>query len=72
MEYTINISERKVMCGRLMYLHYFNVTILSHHHATVVFNDLKSKYPEPDYKITVTKWEKTGQVIENFGKNEQN
>lgn len=71
MEYTINVAERKQVCGRLTYIYYFSVTIYTYHHAIIVFNDLKSKYPEPDYKITVTKWEKIGQDIENFGENDQ-
>jgi hypothetical protein len=39
------------------YKHYFATDITSEDKAKEVFADLKKKYPEPEYNITVSYWD---------------
>lgn len=51
--------------GKDKYAHFFKVDIKGHQvsEAQAVFDELKERFPEPDFKITVTRWEVTGSHV---------
>ena len=67
MEYTINVARWSSNHWNGGYVHYFKVTV-PYLQVKEVYEQLKEKFPEPDYKIDVTRWQTVGEQLdmENF------
>lgn len=67
MEYTINVAKWSNRHWNGGYVHYFKVTV-QYGQVKEVYEQLKEKFPEPDFKIDVSRWQTVGTEIdmENF------
>ena len=67
MEYVINVARWTNRNWNGGYVHYFKVTV-PYGQVKEVYEQLKEKFPEPEYKLDVTMWEKVGKSVdmENF------
>lgn len=65
MEYEINVS--KWNDRRKLYEYYFRVST-TYGKLKIVYDQLKENFPEPQYKLNATMWEKIGRDVdvENF------
>jgi uncharacterized protein (DUF736 family) len=64
MWYEINVSKKN---SKGMYIHFFatakrSVTLWVD--LRIVYNAIKSAFPEPEFKVDITKWEEIGHGID--------
>lgn len=65
--YNINVAERIPDSSRhegYRYVHYFNTLIDDRVRAQDVYASFLAKYPEPKFKVTITRWEGRGRQID--------
>ena len=61
MEYEINVAKQRNGYG--YYAHYFRV-IVPYGKVKEVYRQLKEQFPEPEYKLDVTVWQKIGNSVD--------
>lgn len=64
MWYDINVAKLNELTGR--YEHFFGTherSCTNYIKFKEVYNVLKEKFPEPEFKVSATKWEHVGELI---------
>lgn len=63
MEYRINVAKFQQNCGESRYIYLFHTTLDSIYTAKAAYNEIKAKFPNPEYSVTLTVWVKSGQEV---------
>ena len=63
MEYRINVAKYQQNCGESRYIYLFHTTMDSISSAEKAYNEIKAKFPNPEYSVTLTVWVKSGQEV---------
>ena len=63
MEYRINVAKFQQNCGESRYIYLFHTTTDSISGAERAYNEIKAKFPNPEYSVTLTVWVKSGQEV---------
>lgn len=63
MEYRINVAKYQQNCGEGRYIYLFHTTLDSVSGAEKAYNEIKAKFPNPEYSVTLTVWVKSGQEV---------
>ena len=63
MEYRINVAKFQQNCGESRYIYLFHTTMDSVSSAETAYNEIKAKFPNPEYSVTLTVWVKSGQEV---------
>ena len=63
MEYRINVAKFQQNCGESRYIYLFHTTMDSISSAEKAYNEIKAKFPNPEYSVTLTVWVKSGQEV---------
>lgn len=61
MTYIINVAKVTAAFPKGRYL--FSTREMSHFECFTAYNELIRKFPEPDYVISIIKWEKIGTEV---------
>ena len=72
MEYRINVAKLEEHQGKKRYIYVFCTKQLGMYSAKRAYDEIKAKFPEPEYQVTLEQWQYTGQEInanEYFSKN---
>lgn len=64
MEYRINVAKFQQNCGESRYIYLFHTTMDSISGAEKAYNEIKAKFPNPEYSVTLTVWVKSGQEVD--------
>ena len=64
MEYRINVAKIQQSYGESRYIYLFNKTMDSISGAEKAYNEIKAKFPNPEYSVTLTVWVKSGQEVD--------
>lgn len=63
MEYRINVAKFQQNCGESRYIYLFHTTMDSISAAETAYKEIKAKFPNPEYSVTLTVWVKSGQEV---------
>lgn len=63
MEYRINVAKFQQSYGENRYIYLFHTTLDSISGAEKAYNEIKAKFPNPEYSVTLTVWVKSGQEV---------
>ena len=63
MEYRINVAKFQQSYGENRYIYLFHTTLDSISSAEKAYNEIKAKFPNPEYSVTLTVWVKSGQEV---------
>lgn len=63
MEYRINVAKIQQNYGESRYIYLFHTTTDSISGAERAYNEIKAKFPNPEYSVTLTVWVKSGQEV---------
>lgn len=63
MEYRINVAKIQQSYGESRYIYLFHTTLDSISSAEKAYNEIKAKFPNPEYSVTLTVWVKSGQEV---------
>ena len=63
MEYRINVAKYQQSYGESRYIYLFHTTLDSVLGAEKAYNEIKAKFPNPEYSVTLTVWVKSGQEV---------
>ena len=63
MECRINVAKYQQNCGESRYIYLFHSTMDSISSAEKAYNEIKAKFPNPEYSVTLTVWVKSGQEV---------
>lgn len=63
MEYRINVAKFQQSYGESRYTYLFHTTMDSVSAAEKAYNEIKAKFPNPEYSVTLTVWVKSGQEV---------
>lgn len=72
MEYRINVAKLEEHQGKMKYVYVFCTKQLGMYSAKRAYDEIKAKFPEPEYQVTLEVWEYSGREInanEYFAKN---
>ena len=64
MEYRINVAKIQQSYGESRYIYLFHTTLDSISSAEKAYNEIKAKFPNPEYSVTLTVWVKSGQEVD--------
>ena len=64
MEYRINVAKIQQSYGESRYIYLFHTTMDSISCAEKAYNEIKAKFPNPEYSVTLTVWVKSGQEVD--------
>lgn len=64
MEYRINVAKFQQNYGENRYIYLFHTTMDSLSGAEKAYNEIKAKFPNPEYSVTLTVWEKSGREVD--------
>ena len=64
MEYRINVAKLENRQGRMKYVYVFCTKQLGIHSAKWAYNEIKAKFPEPEYQVTLEVWEYSGHEVD--------
>ena len=64
MEYRINVAKIQQSYGESRYIYLFHTTMDSLSGAEKAYNEIKAKFPNPEYSVTLTVWEKSGREVD--------
>ena len=64
MEYRINVAKFQQSYGESRYIYLFHTTMDSISGAEKAYNEIKAKFPNPEYSVTLTVWEKSGREVD--------
>ena len=65
MEYRINVAKIQQSYGESRYIYLFHTTMDSISSAEKAYNEIKAKFPNPEYSVTLTVWEKCGREVDS-------
>lgn len=63
MEYRINVAKFQQSYGENRYIYLFHTTLDSISGAETAYKEIKAKFPNPEYSVTLTVWVKSGQEV---------
>ena len=63
MEYRINVAKFQQSYGESRYIYLFHTTLDSLSAAETAYKEIKAKFPNPEYSVTLTVWVKSGQEV---------
>lgn len=63
MEYRINVAKFQQNCGESRYIYLFHTTLDSLSAAETAYKEIRAKFPNPEYSVTLTVWVKSGQEV---------
>lgn len=63
MEYRINVAKLEEHQGQMKYVYVFCTKQLGMYSAKRAYDEIKAKFPEPEYQVTLEVWEYTGREI---------
>ena len=63
MEYRINVAKYQQSYGENRYVYLFHTTLDSLSAAETAYKEIKAKFPNPEYSVTLTVWVKSGQEV---------
>ena len=63
MEYRINVAKFQQSYGENRYVYLFHTTLDSLSAAETAYKEIKAKFPNPEYSVTLTVWVKSGQEV---------
>lgn len=63
MEYRINVAKFQQSYGENRYIYLFHTTLDSISSAETAYKEIKAKFPNPEYSVTLTVWVKSGQEV---------
>ena len=63
MEYRINVAKYQQSYGENRYVYLFHTTLDSISAAETAYKEIKAKFPNPEYSVTLTVWVKSGQEV---------
>lgn len=72
MEYRINVAKLEKHQGQMKYVYVFCTKQLGMYSAKRAYDEIKAKFPEPEYQVTLEVWEYSGREVnaaEYFAKN---
>lgn len=72
MEYRINVAKLEEYKGKMRYIYVFCTKQLGMYSAKRAYDEIKAKFPEPTYEVTLEIWEYSGKEVnadEYFAKN---
>ena len=72
MEYRINVAKLEEHQGKMRYIYVFCTKQLGMYNAKRAYDEIKAKFPEPEYQVTLELWQYSGQEVnadEYFAKN---
>lgn len=72
MEYRINVAKLEEYQGITRYVYVFCAKLLGTYSAKHAYDEIKAKFPEPEYQVTLEIWEYSGKEVnadEYFAKN---
>lgn len=72
MEHQIIVEKLDSAQGKNRYFHLFCAKLLGIHTAKRAYDEIKAKFPEPEYRVTLEVWEYSGHEVdadEYFAKN---
>lgn len=72
MEYRINVAKLEEHGGKMRYVYVFCAKLLGTYSAKRAYNEIKAKFPDPEYQVTLEVWEYSGKEVnadEYFAKN---
>lgn len=72
MEFRINVAKLEKRLGKMSYVYVFCTKQLGMYNAKRAYDEIKSKFPEPAYQVTLEVWEYSGKEVnadEYFAKN---
>lgn len=64
MEYRINVAKFQQSYGESRYIYLFHTTMDSLSGVEKAYNEIKAKFPNPEYSVTLTVWEKSGREVD--------
>ena len=64
MEYRINVAKIQQSYGESRYIYLFHTTMDSISGAEKAYYEIKAKFPNPEYSVTLTVWVKSGQEVD--------
>lgn len=64
MEYRINVAKFQQSYGENRYIYLFHTTLDSISGAEKAYKEIKAKFPNPEYSVTLTVWVKSGQEVD--------
>lgn len=72
MEYRINVAKLEEHQGKMHYIYVFCAKLSSMHRAKFAYDEIKAKFPKPEYQVRFGVWEYSGKEVnadEYFAKN---
>lgn len=64
MEYRINVAKIQQSYGESRYIYLFHTTLDGIYAAKAAYNEIRAKFPNPEYSVTLTVWEKSGREVD--------
>lgn len=63
MEYRINVAKLEQHQGQMKYVYVFCTKQLGMYSAKRAYDEIKAKFPEPEYQVTLEVWEYGGHEV---------
>ena len=63
MEYRINVAKLEQHQGQTKYVYVFCTKQLGMYSAKRAYDEIKAKFPEPEYQVTLEVWEYSGREV---------
>ena len=63
MEYRINVAKLEQHQGQMKYVYVFCTKQLGMYNAKRAYDEIKAKFPEPEYQVTLEVWEYSGHEV---------
>lgn len=63
MEYRINVAKLEQHQGRMKYVYVFCTKQLGMYSAKRAYDEIKAKFSEPEYQVTLEVWEYSGHEV---------
>lgn len=63
MEYRINVAKLEKRQGQMKYVYVFCTKQLGMYSAKRAYDEIKAKFPEPEYQVTLEVWEYSGREV---------
>ena len=63
MEYRINVAKLEQHQGQMKYVYVFCTKQLGMYSAKRAYDEIKAKFPEPEYQVTLEVWEYSGREV---------
>ena len=63
MEYRINVAKLEQHQGQMKYVYVFCTKQPGMYSAKRAYDEIKAKFPEPEYQVTLEVWEYSGREV---------